>query len=63
MPEGFLDLLWFVDEIEDEGVILERMGAIQAREGLDGLNAGEPLIDIHGVQQRLIEAGLVLFGD
>jgi len=27
------------------------------------LNPGEPLVDIHGVQQGLIETGLVFFGD
>ena len=38
------------------------MGAVQPRQGLHGLNAGEPLVDVHAAQQRLIEAGLELVG-
>ena len=37
-------------------------GPVQARERLHGLDAGEPLVDVHRVQQRLVEAGLVLLG-
>ena len=38
-------------------------GAVQPAERLDCLNAIQTLIHIHGVQQRLIEAGLELVGD
>ena len=31
--------------------------------GLHRLNAVEALVDVHRVQQRLVEAGLVLLGD
>ena len=38
-------------------------GAVEARESLHGLHASEPLVHIHRVQQRLVEAGLVFLGD
>ena len=39
------------------------MGAVQPGEGLNGLNAGQSLVDVHRVQQGLIEARLVLLGN
>ena len=39
------------------------MGAIEPREGLHRLDAGQGLVDVHGVQQGLVVAGLVLVGD
>lgn len=39
------------------------MRAVQARERLDGLDAGEPLVDVHPAEERLVEAGLELVGD
>ena len=38
------------------------MGAVQARERLHGLDARQPLVDVHAAQQRLVEAGLELVG-
>ena len=61
--ERLQDLLRLVDEVEDEGVLLARVGAVEPREGLHGLDAREPLVHVHRVQQRLVEAGLVLLGD
>ena len=58
--EGLADLLAVVHEVEDEGVFLERVDAVQPRQGLHGLDAREPLVHVHRVQQRLVEAGLVL---
>ena len=52
-----------VDEVEDEGVLLAGVGAVEPGQRLHRLDAGQPLVDVHGVQQRLIEAGLVLLGD
>ena len=37
------DLIRVVDEIKHEGVVLQRMGAVQARKGLYRLNPGQPL--------------------
>jgi len=59
LAESLLDFARLIDEIEHESVVLERMGAVQARQRLYGLNPSEALVHIHGVQQRLIEAGLV----
>ena len=58
--EGLADLFAVVHEVENEGVFLERMNPVQARQRLHGLDAGEPLVHEHRVQQRLIEPGLVL---
>src|SRR5579885_2111465 len=59
--ERILNFLALVDEIQNERVLFERVNPVQTRESLNSLNAGEPLIDVHGVQERLIEACLVLF--
>ena len=58
--EGLADLLAVVHEVEDEGVFLERVDAVQPRQRLHGLDARQPLVHVHRVQQRLVEAGLVL---
>ena len=55
--------LGVVHEIEHVGRVLAGMRAVQAGERLHGLDAGEPLVDVHAAQQRLIEAGLELVGD
>ncbi len=60
--EGFLDVLGAVHKIQHKGVFLARRGAIEAREGLHGLDAAERLVHKHGVQLRLVKAGLVFFG-
>ncbi len=43
-------------------VVLLRMRPVQARERLHGLDAGERLVHVHRVQQRLVVAGLELVG-
>ena len=58
-----VDLLALVDEVQDEGVLLAGRRAVEARERLHGLHAGEALVDVHRVQQGLVEAGLVFLGD
>ena len=59
-PEALLHLLGGVGEVEDEGVVLTGVGVVEAGQRLDGLEALELLIDVHGVQERLVEARLVL---
>jgi hypothetical protein len=49
-------------EVEHEHVVLLRVRAVQARERLHGLDAGERLVHVHRVQQRLVVAGLELVG-
>ena len=61
--EGFADLVAVVDEVKNESVLLEGMGAVQPGKGLNGLDAGQSLVDVHRVQQGLIEARLVLLGN
>src|ERR1017187_2949638 len=58
--EGFLDFLGLIYEIEDERVFFAGMRAIQAREGLHGLDVRQTLVDVHGLEERLVEAGLIL---
>ncbi len=38
------------------------MRAVQAGQRLHRLDAGQHLVDVHGVQQRLVVAGLELIG-
>ena len=60
--EGLLDRLGVVHEVEHEDVVLLRVRAVQARERLHRLDAGEHLVHVHRVQQRLVVAGLELVG-
>ena len=61
--EGAVDVLGVVDEVEHERRVLAGDHPVQARERLHRLHAVEPLVHVHRVQQRLVEAGLVLVGD
>ena len=61
--ERFADHLGVVHEVEDVGILLVRMDAVHAADGLDGLHVLELLVYHQGVQQGLIEARLVLLGD
>ena len=49
-------------EVEHEDVVLLRVRAVQPRERLHRLDAGERLVHVHRVQQRLVVAGLELVG-
>ncbi len=60
--ERFLDRVGVIHEIEHEYVVFLGMGAVEAREGLHRLDAGEGLIDVHRMQKRLVVAGLELVG-
>ena len=60
--ERLLDRLGVVHEIEDEHVVLLRMRPVQPRERLHRLDAGQRLVHVHRVQQRLVVAGLELVG-
>jgi hypothetical protein len=64
-PERLGDVSGIVGEIEDEQVVLalERVGAVEARERLDGLDPFELLVHEHGGQERLVVAGLILLSD
>ena len=55
-------MLGVVHEVEHEDVVLLRMGAVQPRERLHGLDAAEHLVHIHRMQQWLVVAGLELVG-
>ena len=61
--EGLLDLIGLVGEVENHRAVLGGVGAVQARQRLDGVHAAELLVDVHRVEQRLVEAGLELVGD
>ena len=50
-------------EVEDEGVLLARIGAVEAAQRLHGLDVAQFLVNHHGMEQRLIKAGLVFLGD
>ena len=56
------DLFGVVDEVEDEGAVLVGVGAVQPGERLHGGETGQRLVDVHGVELWLVEAGLELLG-
>ena len=58
--EGRLDVLLGIHEVEHVGVLLPVASAVQAGQGLHGLHALELRVHHHRVQERLVEAGLVL---
>ncbi|OPZ47268.1 MAG: hypothetical protein BWY92_01828 [Firmicutes bacterium ADurb.BinA052] len=58
--EGAINVLRLVDEVQDEGRLLAGDLAVEARERLHRLHAVEALVHVHGAEQRLVEAGLVL---
>jgi hypothetical protein len=47
----------------DERVRLARVDPVQPRQGLHRRHPGQLLVDVHRVQQRLVEPGLVLLRD
>ena len=49
-----------VEKVEHEHVVLLGVRPVEARQGLHRLDAGQRLVHVHGVQQRLIVAGLEL---
>ena len=49
-------------EVEHEDVVFLRMRPVEARQGLHRFDAGEGLVDVHRVQQRLVVPGLELVG-
>ena len=60
--EGLEDFFRRVAKVQDERVFLACAGAVQSRQRLHRLQAGQFFIDIHRVQQRLVKPCLVLFG-
>ena len=42
--------------------VFARVDAVEPGEGLHGVEAGQHLVHVHRVQQRLVEAGLELLG-
>ena len=49
-----------VEEVEHEHAVLLGVRPVEARQGLRRLDAGQRLVHVHGVQQRLVVAGLEL---
>ena len=49
-----------VAEVQDEGVLLQRVDAVEPGERLDGGEPHQDLVHVHRVQQWLVEAGLEL---
>ena len=60
--EGGLDCVDVVGEIEHEGIVLVLVRPVETGERLHRLDAGERLVNVHRVQQRLVVAGLKLVG-
>ena len=56
-------LLGVVNEVQHVGRVLAGVGAVQARERLHRLDAGQAFVHVHAAQQRLVEPGLELVGD
>ena len=61
-PNGAKQLATWVGEVENEGVLLSGIGPVEAGEGLDRVHPAELLVDVHRVEQRLVETRLELVG-
>ena len=61
--EGGLDAVGLVGEVEDHGAPLLRMRPVEPREGLNRVDPAELLVDVHRVEERLVEPGLKLVRD
>ena len=57
-----LDGVGIILKVENEYVVLLRVGAIQARQRLNCFDSGQDLVYIHRVQERLVIAGLEFVG-
>jgi len=57
--ERGLNVLGFVDEVQYERFRFAGARAVEAAEGLDRLNAIQLFVHVHGMEQRLIKAGLI----
>ncbi len=51
-----------VHEVEHERILFERVDSVKPRKRLHRLDARQTLVHEHRMQQRLVEAGLVLLG-
>ncbi len=51
-----------VAEVEHEGAVLVGADPVETRQGLHRSKPRQRLVDIHRVQQRLVETGLELLG-
>ena len=56
--EGFDDIVRIVEKVQHEGIVLLWARPVQTAERLHRLDVVEHLVYIHGVQQRLVIAGL-----
>ncbi|MNO86708.1 hypothetical protein D3C76_781170 [compost metagenome] len=61
--ESRQDLFCLVGEVDDVGLVLTGVGAVQARQCLHRLDARDFLVQVHGHQLGLVEASLILVGD
>ena len=60
--KGGLDRVSVIREVEHKGVVFFGVRAVETGQRLHRLDAGKRLVDVHGVQQRFVVAGLELVG-
>ena len=58
--EGLGDGLRVVQEVQHEDIVLLRVRAVEPGQGLDRPNPREGLVDVHGVEEGFVVAGLEL---
>ena len=58
--ERFADGVSVVQKVQHEHIVLLGVRPVEPRQGLHRLDAGQRLVHVHGVQQRLVVAGLEL---
>ena len=61
--ESLLDTFNGIDKIQNIGIFLAGIGAIQAAERLHRFHIAQFLIDDHGMKQRLVKTSLIFFGN
>lgn len=61
--ESSINFIRVVHEIQNEWGFFSGVGSVQAGKGLDRLDARQSFVHIHGLEQGLVESGLVFVGD
>ena len=61
--EGRLNGFGIVGEIENKGLLFPWRDTVETGQGLNGIHATQSFVDVHGVEQGLVEAGLIFVGD
>lgn len=61
--EGGVNIFGAVHKVQHKGIVFAGSDAVEAGEGLNGLDSGKAFVYKHGVEEGLVKAGLEFVGD